>query len=1026
MRLSRLAKGSQSQQGQFSINLIKAGDLLPDNMITQAYRRTRQFIALTLVFLLCLGSASAGLTITGSDGIITTGADGINYIGTSGITATGVDGFLAFAPNGITATGVDGITATGVDGITATGVDGFTYTGANGITATGVDGITATGVDGITATGVDGLRITGSDGKSYQADSVVIRQASGITATGVDGITATGVDGITATGVDARRIAHANGITATGVDTLALNGADGITATGVDGQIFRIPPTGITISGADTITGTFAEGLALTGADSITETSVGGLMGTEADAQRGGIRSVDPELAVKLNYMTDDSNVDAVIVYHQKPTEADLADLMNIGVMGGTRYRELPMIALTARKRQILRISHLPAVRSIYGNRTLEPTIDPYLGVTGTERVRRDADLTRKNSGLPVSGRNVTVAVLDTGIDGTLADLTGHVLQNVKLADTQSASIGFTEPVNVENLPNTDQAYGHGTFVAGLIAGNGTRSGGKYGGIAPGANLLGLGAGDLNLSFVLAGFDYLLTRGASLNVRVVNCSFSAETVFDLNDPVNVATKMLTDRGVNVVFSAGNTGSGQHSLNPYAIAPWVISVGATDERGKLASFSSRGDFGSALFRPTLVAPGVNVVSLRSTGTNITGTSSAVVGADTSRLSASELPFYTTASGTSFSAPQVAGTIALMLEANPQLTPGQVRDILQRTATPLPNYYQHEVGAGMLNAHAAVLEAAFPTRHMGIFRAVLDQGQVSFINEQPQQFNGFISPLGSYSVNLQVPADAVLASAQTAWGPLSSTNDLALALYDAAGTQLGTSSLPNRQGLTGKREGFSLRMPGAGSIRVELKQALATAGLSQPVSGVLDVTRVQFAPIGDLGDLSASSRSDIYQALRTFAMSAYGNRFRPGFGVRRAELAASLVKSGLVPQYLPGQSRFTDVRDASTMIFVESAQSAPAGALFTDAAPGGQFRPDDFATRLAAAVAFVRAAGLQSEANAAASQPLSINDASEIPTAMRGYVAVALSHGFLTTDGGNFRSQSPLTRAELAHAITSMSK
>jgi serine protease AprX len=994
-------------------------------MITQAYRKARQFIALSLVFLLCLGSASAGLTITGADGMTTTGADGINYVGTSGITATGVDGFLSFAPNGITATGVDGITATGVDGITATGVDGVTYTGANGITATGVDGITATGVDGITATGVDGIKIIGADGTSYQADSVVIRQANGITATGVDGITATGVDGITATGVDARRITYANGITATGVDGITIGGANGITATGVDGQILRIAPTSITITGADAITGTRVEGMTISGADSFTEASVNGLTALGDDARASGIRSVDPELAVMLNNMTDDSNVDAIVVYHQKPTEADLADLRNIGVTGGTRYRELPMIALTARKRQLIHISHLPSVRSIYGNRTLEPTVDPYLATTGTERVRRDPDLTKKNLGLPVSGRNVTVAVLDTGIDGTLADLSGRVVQNVKLVDTQSLSVGFTEPVNVENLPNTDQAYGHGTFVAGLIAGSGSRSGGKYGGVAPGANLVGLSAGDLNLTFVLSGFDYLLTRGASLGVRVVNCSFSANTVFDTNDPVNVATKLLTDRGVNVVFSAGNTGSGQHSLNPYAVAPWVVSVGATDERGILASFSSRGDFGSALFRPTLVAPGVSVVSLRSPGANVTGTTSTITGADTSRLTPGELPFYTTASGTSFSAPQVAGTIALMLEANPQLTPRQVRDILQRTATPMPNYYQHEVGAGMLNAHAAVLESAFPDRRMGVFRSTLEQGQVSFVNDQQQQFNGFVTPLGSYNVNVNVPADAVLASVQTAWGPLSSASDLALTLYDAAGTQLGTSSLPNRPGLTGKREGFSLRAPGAGSVRVDLKQTLAAVGLSQPVYGVLDVTRVQYAPLNDLSDLSAASRSDVYQALRTFVMSSYGNRFRPNFGVTRAELAAALVKSGRVPQYLPGQSRFTDVRDSSTMIFVESAQSAPAGALFTDATSGGQFHPDDFATRLTAAVALVRAAGLQAEVGTA-SLPANVNDASEIPSALRGYVAVALSHGLLTADGGNFRPQSPLTRAELAHALITISK
>ena len=986
----------------------------------------RELVALTLIVLLAVGSATAGITITGADGITATGADGISYIGTSGITATGADGYLTFAPNGITATGADGITATGADGITATGADGFTYTGANGITATGADGITITGADGITATGADGITITGADGTVTRADSVILRKPNGITITGADGITATGADGITATGADARHVSYADGITATGADGITITGADGITATGADGLAVRLAPTGITITGADAITGSRSNGITITGADTITDSSFDSLTAISDETTGGGIRSVDPELAVRLNDLTDDSNVDAIVVYHQKPTESDLADLRNIGVLGGTRFRELPMIALSARKRQIVKVSHLPSVRSLYSNRTLQPTIDPYLATTGTERVRRDGDLTRRNLGLPLSGRNVTVAVLDTGVDGTHADLSGHVIQNVKLVDTQSLGVGFTEPLSVENVPNTDQAYGHGTFVAGLIAGSGIRSGGKYGGVAPGANLVGLSAGDLNLSFVLNGFDYLLSRGASLNVKVVNCSFSANTIFDTNDPVNIATKLLTDRGVNIVFSAGNTGSGEHSLNPYAVAPWVISVGATDERGQLASFSSRGDFGSALFRPTLVAPGVNVVSLRSLGANVTGTSSAALGADTKRLTPAELPFYTTASGTSFSAPQVAGVVALMLEANPQLTPRQVRDILQRTASPLPSYFQHEVGAGMLNAHAAVLEAAFPGRRMGVFRATLDQGQATFVNDTGKDLSGTVLPLEGYKATVDIPADAVLASVQSSWGPMSTASDLALALYDTAGNQLATSSLPNQPGLTGKREGLTLRDLGVGSVQIDLKGVVGTIGLSQTVRAIVDITRVRFVALSDVNDLAAGARADIYRALRTFSMSAYGNRFRPNSGVTRAELAAALVKSGRVPQYLPGQARFSDVRDSSTMIFVESAQSAPNGALFPDAVPGGQFRPDDQTTKVAAAVALVRAAGLQSEVSAAGTEPSTLNDASEIPSGMRGYVAVALAHGLLTAEGGSFRPQASMTRADLAHALTALSK
>jgi serine protease AprX len=970
-----------------------------------------------LVFLLCLGSVRAGITITGTDGITATGTDGIQYVGTSGITATGTDSYLFFAPNGITVTGTDGITATGTDGITATGTDGVTYTGANGVVATGADSMTIARADGITATGTDGITVTGTDGTKYQADSVLIRQADGITVTGTDGITATGTDGITATGTDAHQIARADGITATGTDGLTINGANGITVTGTDGTVFSIAPTGITVTGTDGITATGTDGITVTGTDTFVARSADGITATGTDAQQRGIRSIDPEFAILLNEMTDDSNVNAIVVYHQKPSETDIADLRNIGVLGGTRYRELPMIALTAKRSQIISISRLPGVRSIYGNRTLQPTVDPYLALTGTERVRRDQDLTKRNVGVPVTGRNVTVAVLDTGLDGSHADLSGRVVQNVKLADTQSIGVGFTEPINVEGIQNTDQAYGHGTFVAGLIAGNGVRSAGKYGGVAPGASLVGLSAGDLNLSYVLSGFDYLLSKGAGLNTRVVNCSFSANTVFDTNDPVNVATKMLTDKGINVVFSAGNTGSGQHTLNPYAVAPWVISVGATNELGSLADFSSRGDMGSALFRPTLVAPGVSVVSVRSAGASVTGTLG-VIEADKNRLTPAELPFYTTASGTSFSAPQVAGTIALMLEANPRLTPPQIRDILQRTSTPLPNYFQHEVGAGMLNAHAAVLEAAFPERRMGLFRATLDQGQVSFVNDAAQQINGFVSPLGNYKVNVNVPADAVLTSVQAAWGPLSSTSDLSLTVADATGAEPKSINTPNQPGLTGKREGYSLRGAGGGTLRLQLSQAI---GAAQPALGVVEVTRAEFAPLGDVGGLSPQARADIRQVLRTYVMLPFGKNFRPGFGVTRSELAASLVRAGVVPQYLPGRPTYADVSDSQTMLFVESAQSAPGGALFTDAPPGGKFRPDAYATRLNAAVALVRAAGLQAQANAASSLPLSVKDAGEIPTALRGYVSVALDKGFLTAEDGYFRAQSAITRAQLAHSL-----
>jgi serine protease AprX len=985
-------------------------------MMNIVLKKIRQATAASLALLLLISSVNAGLTISNADGITVTGADGINYISANGITVTGADGVLAF--------GVNGISATDTDGITVTGADGIPYSATNSVYATNPDGITVTGADGITVTGADGITVTGADGTQHRADSVTFNRPNGITVTGADGITVTGADGATPMGADGITVTGADGITVTGADGITVTGADGVMVRDANGHFFSVAPNGITVTGADGITVTGADGITVTGADGITVT------GADNSRQRVGLQSVDPELALMLNaanQASDDSNINAIVVYHQLPTERDFSDLQCIGILGGTRFHVLPAVYVSASPDQLIAVSRLPNVRSLYKNRTLQLTADPANGTTGVERARRDADLTRNNAGTALSGRGVTVAVLDTGLDATHGDLAGRVAQNVKLADLQSASPGFNYPVNVENLPNTDQAHGHGTFVAGVIGGGGAKSGGQYTGVAPGARLVGMSAGDLNLVFVLNGLDYLLERGASLGVRVVNCSFSASTVFDYNDPVNIATKMLTDRGVNVVFSAGNTGSGWHTLNPYAAAPWVVSVGATDFKGRLAEFSSRGDFASRMFRPTLVAPGVRVVSLRSSGLSVTGVEGVGFNGDAS-LAPAHVPFYTTASGTSFSAPQVAGAIALMLEANPRLTPAEVRDILQRTATPLASYYAHEVGAGMLNAHAATLEAAFPERRLGAFRATLNRGQVSFISDPLREISGTVNPGATgYETTLEMPAGALMASMQIGWSTLS-VNDLGFAMYDASGAKQADENDINLPGVTGNRERAVLAAPPSGMWSLRVRNTLGgLAAMPQAFAGVLEVARAEYAPLKDLDGLSASQRDAVYQNIRSFVMSPTGNKFRPAQGVTRGELAETLVLGARVPQYVPAAASYRDVRSAALMLFVESVQNAPQGALFTDVERGGSFSPNEAVGRLTATVALVRAAGLQSEAEAAQSMPLTtLLDASLIPYALRGYVRIAISRGLLSTNNAYFRPQQPLTRIELAQAMVAMQK
>ncbi|HEX5965207.1 MAG TPA: S8 family serine peptidase, partial [Pyrinomonadaceae bacterium] len=203
----------------------------------------------------------------------------------------------------------------------------------------------------------------------------------------------------------------------------------------------------------------------------------------------------------------------------------------------------------------------------------------------------------------------------------------------------------------------------------------------------------------------------------------------ADNPYDPNDPINTATRMMHDRNITVVFAAGNDGDAPDMINPFSVAPWVISVAAAEKQGlgTPAGFSSRGnDNGTGSdtagqpadpavapnLRPDITGSGVDIKSTRSKApgvTNIAGTLPIFVGAnDLSTIPPAFLPYYTTSQGTSFSTPQVTGIVALMLEVNPLLTPDQVVTLLRQTATPMP-YEERVVGAGYVDAHNAVRAA-----------------------------------------------------------------------------------------------------------------------------------------------------------------------------------------------------------------------------------------------------------------------------------------------------------------------------
>jgi hypothetical protein len=192
-------------------------------------------------------------------------------------------------------------------------------------------------------------------------------------------------------------------------------------------------------------------------------------------------------------------------------------------------------------------------------------------------------------------------------------------------------------------------------------------------------------------------------------------------------------------------------------------------------------------------------------------------------------------------------------------------------------------------------------------------------------------------------------------------------------------------------------------------------------SQIFYGVFQTVTAQYAPLSDLSALDSSSQNEVNQSFRSLVMAPMGSRFRPSFSITRVDLAKTLVLGGRVPQYMPAAASYPDVRDKATMLFVESGQASPSGALFPSIAVGSNFQPDGTVDRLTAVVALVRAAGLRQQAESG-TYTLTYTDALSIPPSLRGYVAVAVQNGLIKANGPTFNPSGAFTRLDLAHAMS----
>lgn len=298
--------------------------------------------------------------------------------------------------------------------------------------------------------------------------------------------------------------------------------------------------------------------------------------------------------------------------------------------------------------------------------------------------------------GRGIYGQGIGVAIVDTGI-----------ALHKDFTEDSNRVVAFADFVNQKTEPYDDN--GHGTHVAGIIGGNGYSSRGKYTGVAPRCNLIGVKVldhrGDGNISDVLAGLQWVMDNRKRYNIRIVNISVgtSAKEVLDENSLLVQGVNAVWDSGIVVVVAAGNNGPGPMSISTPGISRKVITVGSSDDSmavevfggGRSKDYSGRGPTPFCIKKPDIVAPGSNIISC-----NISR-HTAKSGSGEVRLTYANSPMmYTVKSGTSMATPVVSGAIALLLSKNPDMTNREVKLRLRSSAVDLGQHWERQ-GWGLLN-------------------------------------------------------------------------------------------------------------------------------------------------------------------------------------------------------------------------------------------------------------------------------------------------------------------------------------
>lgn len=374
--------------------------------------------------------------------------------------------------------------------------------------------------------------------------------------------------------------------------------------------------------------------------------------------------------------------------------------------LGGTVIRHLSLIdgfAARVPRDAIPSLARTPGVRWVSPDRTLhmEGQYGQDSGVASA--VYTDVIRASKTWGMGVTGTGVTVAVVDTGVN-TAGDLAGQVVHAEDFTSEQ----------------NNQDGYGHGTFVAGLIAGTGAGSSGSIKGVAPGAKIVSLkiaGAdGTTDVTRVLEALEWIVDFKDAYGIRVVNLSLGFSTPQSyLVDPLDFAVERVWNAGIVVVAAAGNGNNVPGSITAPGNDPFVITVGSSNDKttlalsdDKLATFSSVGPTLDGYPKPEILAPGRSVVSSRSPGSTI----------DVTYPDSEIGSLYAKGSGTSFSSAIASGVAALVIQRGWSLTPNQVKYRMTSTTRVIGGTNTQPWWPGDVDAFGAAMSLDLSSANQGI--------------------------------------------------------------------------------------------------------------------------------------------------------------------------------------------------------------------------------------------------------------------------------------------------------------------